>query len=88
MSEKSEKSENLIEEYKGYKIWRHVRVEFITPLSAYTCSVNVPTKRLYIAGPGASVNQFFYKVEKAREHIDFLIFSKNFKKTVDSPRHS
>lgn len=73
----------IIEEikYRGYGLTLQQatkRVEKSNPISGHQWSEDIPTGgRDYwtIDGPLASCNDKFYKLEKAKEHVDYLIMT-------------
>jgi len=67
--------------YKGYGIYRNSKTVWKhNKISGHSWPESIPLKSFYISGSGASVNDRFMKVEKAKEHIDYIIKFKLFNK--------
>jgi len=66
---------NKIENYRGYNIWKNTKAVW-----KRDCGIpdggffdNKTLKGFYLSGKGASVEQIFYTIEKAKEHVDFIL---------------
>jgi len=62
-------------EYRGYKIWQNTRsIPRHNPISGHHWNDQEIVKNsFYISGKGARVTDNYRSIQKAKDHVDFLI---------------
>lgn len=67
-------SQVSIIEYKGYRICQNTKTKYHrSKVSGHEWCELIPAKGFHVIGKGIFSNEIFYKVEKAKEKIDFVI---------------